>query len=274
MFAKSRAKRRRKREVTRENAAMSGGMLRKRTRNGSEQCDELQAEQGEANAADAASAANAMQVAEQVFAVFCSAMEGAQAGDEDAAEAGQTARENNTAKEEAEDGGESGSGEDSESGSGQDSDSSSEGDGENSKDEDPFLGECEFHSLRIEFEYVLTHNEKYTAPFDEKKFKAFHEAGMILLGPFYSVLMAECIGSPPEFLRAIKAAAEEAAVKAAQETALSQTRSTLLKEAVSLAVYNYACNKTPKKHPLTGKKIYFSHLFATKDYKPGENSFV
>lgn len=172
-----------------------------------------------------------------------------------------------------EDGG-SGSEGDGGSGSDEESESSSEWDGDSSEHEDPFLGDCEFISLNVEFEYVLTHNEKYTAPFNKDDFKAFHDAGIELLGPFYSVLMAECIGSPTAFLSAIRAAAAKAAVQAAQKNALSQTRRTLLKEAVSLAVYNYACSKTPKKHPLTGQKIYLSHLFATMDFKPGENSFV
>ena len=272
---------------------MPGGMLRKRTRDDGEQCDELQAEQEEANAADAASAANAVQVAEQVFAVFCSAMEGAKAGDEDAAEAGLNAGENDFATDAKECGAEDevvgggsseGDGESSsegdgesgseESGSGEDSESSSEGDGDSSKDEDPFLGDCECLILGREFDDVLEDNKRYTALLNREDYTAFRNAGMELLGPFYSVLMAECIGSPPAFLLAIKTAAQTAAVNEIQKTALSQPRLALLKEAVSLAVYNYACSKTPKKHPLTGRKNYFSHLFATTDFQPGCNSLV
>ena len=218
LFAKSRAKRRRKREVTRENAALPGRMLRKRPRDDSEQCDELQAEQGEANAADAAS---------EVVG---------------------------------------------EGSSEEDGERSSEGGSETSLDTE-FLGVCEYSILCRQFDDVLEGNKRYTAHLNREDYTAFRNAGMELLGPFYSVLMAECIGSPPAFLLAIKTAAQTAAVKEIQKTALSQPRLTLLKEAVSLAVYNYACLMRPEKHPITGQKMSAA-LVATEDFEPGCNSLV
>ena len=66
-------------------------------------------------------------------------------------------------------------------------------------------------------------------------------------------------------LLAIKTAAQTAAVKEIQKTYLSQPRFALLKEAVSLAVYNYACSKTPEFHPMTGRKMSAA-LLATEDF--------
>ena len=138
------------------------------------------------------------------------------------------------------------------------------------------LGECEFIKLGMELDRVLTYNAKYAAHLNEDD----RNAGKDLLGTFYTVLMAESIGCSKSFLMAIRTGARKAAVDSLTtyirstdvHATLCRKRLSMLKEAVSLAVFNYAAKRTPSRHPLTGQRLPPCEL-ATEEFD-GSNSLA